>query len=161
MPLRDASEWRSQRRGLGPRSYRQNRSGWLVFGYAARGCSGAKEGLRYRAHRFQQGAYRKSERCLCATRANGDLNGAASVLDHIDKIDPDGSSSATLRGAVAARKRDYATALTAFNKALTENPNDAFARRERMAISTARPRSSIISTKSIRMARLRLRCAGL
>src|SRR5690242_751791 len=70
--------------------------------------------------------------------ADGDLNGASSDLDHIDKIDPDGSSSAMLRGAVAARKKDYATALSAFNKVLIENPNDSFALSERGLVYAAK-----------------------
>jgi tetratricopeptide (TPR) repeat protein len=70
--------------------------------------------------------------------AAGDTDGAMADVGHIDKLDPDGSTSLVLRGALAARKRDYAAALTELDKAVATNGKDPFALRERGLVYAAK-----------------------
>ena len=54
--------------------------------------------------------------------ADGKIDEAAADAQLAEKLDPTNPESANLLGIVASKKKDYAAAVSQFNRALTENP---------------------------------------
>jgi tetratricopeptide (TPR) repeat protein len=54
--------------------------------------------------------------------ADGKIDEAAADAQNAEKLDPTNPESANLLGIVASKKKDYAEAVSQFNRALSENP---------------------------------------
>lgn len=70
---------------------------------------------------------------------DGDLNGAMSDVGHITKLDADDPAAMAVRGAIAARKKDYSRALADLDKAVgAGGAANAFALKERGIVYAAK-----------------------